>query len=501
MSAVVSERRFGEVLLRAVDPGLSRDHLLITFSPLQPDLGPPHEYGFGEPTFAKRGLSAVHVIGLSNHWYQTPAMAEALDHVRTLAAPFARRVAYGSSMGAYGALRYAAELGASRVIAISPQWSIDSGRPPHDARWATRLAAIGDFAEDMIERLQDAPEAIVLYDPFDPDAAHVAEYRKVRPDFRYAPLSFSGHFPAGFLTDLGILGDTVAELVASPRPDLDGLKRAIRERRRQSSVFWSGLSGAAERRGHRTLALSAAERASRLQPTVDRVSRQAELHMSAGFVEEALALLRREVMRAPSPRDGLLHLSNLIHYLHQVGRSAEARSELARHEARWPAPDARAERDPARVDEFMLLGRLYAAVGDWPGVVECMQAVLRTQPDQLEALRTASGALMVLGYLKSALFLARRAAARAPENGEYQLHLGSLLLGVGEAAEAIAPLRRAVALGAGIAAYEGLAEALERRGEPYAAAHVARQGLAAFTPTPVLERLAAWSGALQAPAA
>ena len=494
MSTVVAARRFGEVLVREVDPGLSRDHVLITFAPLQPDLGARHEYGFGEPTFARRGMSAIHVIGLSNHWYQTPGMDEALDHVSKLAAPFGRRSAYGSSMGAYGALRYAGRLDVSRVIAISPQWSIDPARPPHDGRWATRLPEAGTFAEDMVERLQGVREAIILYDPFDPDAAHVAQYRKARADFRYAPLSFAGHFPAGFLTDLGILGDTVAELVASPRPDLDALRRAIRDRRRESSVFWSGLSGAAERRGHRALALKAAERASRLQPTVDRVARQAELHMSAGFVDEALVLLRREVIGASAPRDGLLHLSNLIHHLHLVGRSREATVELRRHEARWPVPDAQAERDPARVDEFMLLGRLYAAVGEWPAAVACMQAVLRVQPDQLEALRTASGAFMVLGYLKSAIFLGRRAAARAPKNGEYQLHLGSLLLSAGRPAEAIEPLRRAVALDAGASAYEGLAEALERRGEQYAAAQVARQGLAAFAPTPVLERLAAWGG-------
>lgn len=69
----------------------------------------------------------VPLIGLVDHqasWFPEADMARILPLLRPILAERKHVVLYGFSMGAYGALKYSAALGAEQVLAFSPQYSI-----------------------------------------------------------------------------------------------------------------------------------------------------------------------------------------------------------------------------------------------------------------------------------------------------------------------------------------------------------------------------------------
>lgn len=91
--------------------------------------------GFGEAFFDANGIDAIHVVPRNNDWYQYPEIDEACRRVRELTASYPHVVAYGQSMGAYGAIRLGGRVGAEAALAISPQFSIDPAVAPFEPRW------------------------------------------------------------------------------------------------------------------------------------------------------------------------------------------------------------------------------------------------------------------------------------------------------------------------------------------------------------------------------
>ena len=91
--------------------------------------------GFGEAFLASRAVNAIHVLSRDNDWYLLPDIELALDAAAKAAASFDRVSAYGSSMGAYAAIRLGGLAGASTAIALSPQFSIDPRLVPFEDRW------------------------------------------------------------------------------------------------------------------------------------------------------------------------------------------------------------------------------------------------------------------------------------------------------------------------------------------------------------------------------
>lgn len=85
---------------------------------------------FGEVFFDANGIDAIHIIRRNNDWYQYPETEEACRRIRELTACYPHVVAYGQSMGGYGAIRLGGRVGAQVALAISPQFSIDPAVAP-----------------------------------------------------------------------------------------------------------------------------------------------------------------------------------------------------------------------------------------------------------------------------------------------------------------------------------------------------------------------------------
>ncbi len=97
--------------------------VVVTFSHL--DYNQKGISFWGASPLEKLGYSAIGIVAKRDIWYPPAVMDQTLEAVERLTAQYSSVIAYGFSMGAYGALKYSKRIGANTVIALSPQASVD----------------------------------------------------------------------------------------------------------------------------------------------------------------------------------------------------------------------------------------------------------------------------------------------------------------------------------------------------------------------------------------
>lgn len=201
--------RSADVLVRHVPAG-ETGHCVVTFDSFTDDrtLDRP---GFGEGFFHSRGIHAFHVIARDNDWYQHPEMLDAMAAVHAATRPYARTLAYGSSMGAYAALRLGGVVGATAALALSPQYSIDPETVPWEHRWPTHARRFRPVWERTLP-FPRLSQAVVVYDPLNLDRRHIALLQAHLP-IQTVALPDAGHPVTGFLHQAGLLQDAVLDMV------------------------------------------------------------------------------------------------------------------------------------------------------------------------------------------------------------------------------------------------------------------------------------------------
>ena len=292
MNGVAGEVVFASAGLRATfrDAGAADRPLVVTFDSLNADLRLDRP-GFGEAWLAQCGYDAVHVVSARNAWYQdrdTPAL---LETVRSAVAERARVVTYGSSMGGYAAVRFAAALGAHAAVALSPQFSIDPAAAPWETRW-TEYAHGLVFGEAPPAARVGAPERVfVVFDPLNRDRLHADALARLHPVVA-APVRHAGH-PAGtFLAESGLLSQAVQAMIED-RFDPALFQRQVRDGRRRSAAYLYALARRQPAR-RAVLALGLVTAAARLAPlTAAYHAETGEQLARLGDLPGAEAALRR----------------------------------------------------------------------------------------------------------------------------------------------------------------------------------------------------------------
>ncbi len=224
--------RSGELRVSRVG-GFSERCCIVTFDSYT-DRRTLERPGFGQHFFQTRGIDAIHVISRDNDWYQHPELREALDAVRAVARGYRRVVAYGSSMGAYAALRFGAWAGADCAVALSPQYSIDPKVVRFERRWAADSVRFRAVWEGMAG-FATPGEAYVLYDPTDHDRKHIALLER-ESRFIKVRLPGAGHPVTGFLMELGLLPRLVMA-ACDGTVDTAALVAEARDRRAESPQY------------------------------------------------------------------------------------------------------------------------------------------------------------------------------------------------------------------------------------------------------------------------
>jgi len=225
--------------------------------------------GFGGDFLLGNGFDVVAIKSARSSWFEEvapvlPRIHAALDQA---AVRYDLRVCYGSSMGGHGAMRYAAALGANRVIAISPLFDI---RDPADTRYAEDIRLLTSDPMIRADGFSPGCDYVVLYDPRGPDAPHVARFGAVVAPGRLRPvrLPYSGHPSGYFLAQTGLLKPVVEALIrGGALPKLRGPAVA----RRRSSVYLYCLADGCLRANKPGWA------AALLDTALDRAPRDAEL--------------------------------------------------------------------------------------------------------------------------------------------------------------------------------------------------------------------------------
>ncbi|QNE33034.1 hypothetical protein F1C10_14650 [Sphingomonas sp. NBWT7] len=267
--------------------------LIITFGSLTDDPSPDRA-GFGEDFLRRARIDAVHVINRSNRWYQYPDMADALAHVAATARLYDRAITYGSSMGGYAALRFAAGCGADTAVALSPQISVDPRVVPWERRWQPDVARTR-FAEAP---LVPAARQYVFYDPrVAGDARHASSIAAAGAT-TLVPVVGGGHPVGALLVETGALQAALRQIIAGTF-DPAAMLRQVRHARRASQHHHFVLAKrCAARHPERSIRLLA--RATAIEPESHILSLQATLLDRLGRADDAAPLHRAAIRRTPS---------------------------------------------------------------------------------------------------------------------------------------------------------------------------------------------------------
>lgn len=213
--------------------GSRRDVAFVTFEAHNTDPDPERN-AFGEKFLHDHGFTAYHVLANDNFWFQYPEMEAAIAAVRADIAPGTELVGYAVSMGAYAAIRFAGLLGAARILAFSPQYSIDPKVIPWDKRW-DRLF---DRPREVLWEHLMAPRGVpiyLFYDPHNRDRHHVRLYDRAA-DIVRVRVPYAGHATVIVMLQCGLLGQAVLD-VAENRFDARAFQREVDARIDRSELY------------------------------------------------------------------------------------------------------------------------------------------------------------------------------------------------------------------------------------------------------------------------
>lgn len=286
---------------------------------------------FGEAFFCKSAVSAIHVMGAREDWYQYPEMAQVMAVVRRATAGAARVMTYGSSMGGYAALRFADAAGANAVLAISPQYSLDPAKAPFETRWRQEASRI-QWLPDIDGPLACSCTPVIVFDPASDDNRHVNMIATETAIERIA-LRHSGHPSATYLAELELLGPLALQTL-SGELDVEAFRSDARRQRRQCPAYLSRLAD--------------------LQP--------------ASRVGLALTLARMANAVAPANPIALLALASILSRTGDHEQAIALHEEISRVTGRAPnylVPHAQALVDAGRLGEARILSQ--EVVGANPG--------------------------------------------------------------------------------------------------------------------------------------
>lgn len=80
---------------------------------------------FADAVAEKADLHAIGIMAKWPNWYPAKSLHAANAAIRAACKPGEDVIAYGGSMGGYGAIKFSKLLGASHVLSLCPQWSLD----------------------------------------------------------------------------------------------------------------------------------------------------------------------------------------------------------------------------------------------------------------------------------------------------------------------------------------------------------------------------------------
>ncbi|MTH33292.1 hypothetical protein GL279_01625 [Paracoccus limosus] len=292
------------------------EHLQLLY---QPGPGPltvlsfdiMHARANGRNAFARKlclrnGLPLLGVVPKYPCWYPATEIVRIAEICRRLGrGPV---IAYGASMGGYGALRWGKFLGAHHVLACSPQATIDPGQTgPGDRRYG-RYFQPAQHAVMAVRAEHVAGQAAVLYDPrFGPDRVQAGLLADL-DGVSLLPLPFVAHGTAACLSGSANALAAFQHLIAG---DFAALRRQLLARRKLGGRYHLELATAAIRHGRHALAQRLAAPVLATDPLGYHMV-MARRAMAVGEPAAAAGHYRSALAAKPGHRIAEMHLAKLV---------------------------------------------------------------------------------------------------------------------------------------------------------------------------------------------
>ncbi len=278
---------------------------------------------WAQPIADKLGLRCIGIISRTYSWFPAAFMRPAL----TVIAPYLRgRVTiYGNSMGAYGALKYSAALGADTVLAFSPQATISPEELPGNPYAACFFPHLH---HDMRVKPEDlGGKSYIFVDRHEAEDMRHLALLPGPPAVELVPVPSMKHDTHAIFLSLALMAELFALSLSRDRAGMD---RLIRRAKRLSHFTYRNLG--VTLCTHRKLAWAAkaiAKARSLGLPVVEApafYTAYASALDRAGRFDEALKAFRMAM--ASNPANPELHLA-YIDALTRRGQRAEARQALS----------------------------------------------------------------------------------------------------------------------------------------------------------------------------
>jgi pimeloyl-ACP methyl ester carboxylesterase len=351
--------RSDHIEVRRIAAGDGR-HQVVTFESYHDDPGFGRS-GFGESFFARAGLTGIHVLTSGNDWYQYPEMDAVLAVIRDAVTGADRVLTYGSSMGGYAAVRFADALGATHVLSLSPQYSIDPRKFSADRRWwwdQKRVTFLPAYNGPITCRAN----VVVAFDPtLKLDTFH-ADLIARDVAVRVLNLPYAGHPVTTVLIELGLL-QRIALALASGSIDLSAIESEFHARREEASMWLAEYSSRLPE-GGKLRARDLSARAAAMAPGNATIQHQYAMRLhDLGQYDEAIIAHEAAVALSPHP----IFVLSLSRSLFFTGRLDEAvvRAEQALAERRFDS------------EYFRWAARARLATGDRAGAYDHARSAFR----------------------------------------------------------------------------------------------------------------------------
>lgn len=226
------------------------NQLVVAFHPLQltHTLHIPRK-GQSRETLRAAGLDSVQVIPRGNHWYQYDDISEMIAGVRRVADPYSEVVAYGQSMGAYGAIHTSALLRPSKVLAICPQFSIDPARISFDSGFKVLAKDISFIRDEIKYNASHDTEFVIAYDQlFSIDGNHCREYEKHLKNLYRLRMPFCGHGVSEALKEAKMIPSSLLALITKGKDEINATRQEFRRHRSGIKIYQESLKLALSKR-------------------------------------------------------------------------------------------------------------------------------------------------------------------------------------------------------------------------------------------------------------
>lgn len=181
--------------LRIVKNEGDSDFVVIAFSPMNYQAKNDDDF-YIKNIARNHNFNLISVMALKNHWYPISLFCEAQKIINQYinSKRFSHVITYGVSMGAYASIKYSKSFGASRIIAMMPQWSINPAESL-DTRYSKEFLLFKDKLIDMSIRQVDIQGILYLfYDSyFYEDAYQARRIIDISKDVVVIKTNFVGH--------------------------------------------------------------------------------------------------------------------------------------------------------------------------------------------------------------------------------------------------------------------------------------------------------------------